>query len=54
MKSLLKAGEEFKVLSLVEGTDYQGVRGVIMEVRSSKEGDKLAGMAHKVTSGVFG
>jgi hypothetical protein len=54
MEGLLDTGEEFNVLSFVEGAHYQGVRGVIVEILSSKEGDRLVKMAHNVTSGVFG
>jgi hypothetical protein len=54
MECLLDTAEEFDLLRLVEGTNYQGVRGVIVEILSSKEGNSLSKMAHTVTSGVFG
>jgi hypothetical protein len=54
MESLLDAGEEFQVLSLVEGAHEKSVRGVVVPVISSIEGDRVSKMVHKVTSDVFG
>lgn len=51
---MLDTGEKFNILSFVDGTHNQSVRAVIVEVRSSKEGDILSKMAHKVTSDVIG